>query len=119
MKENCGDLKKLEELGKNKTRPFTTEQLLDENFKNVDGESRVEVACRMEKSFERIIMENKGKSIAIVSHGAAIKFLLIKWCKLNQYAQLEYNDKIIKVNSPGVIKLIFEEEKLKELIQIV
>ena len=118
MKENYGDLEQLKELGKKKSNSFTTEQLLDENLKNVDGESRLEVSKRMEKSFNKVLSQNKGKRIAIISHGASIKFLLMKWCKLNANNDIEYNKKIITLNSPGIIKLVFEDEKLLELKQI-
>ena len=46
----------------------------------------------------------------------AIKVLLKDWCKLNRDLQLIYNDDIvIEVNSPSVIKLIFNENILEEL----
>ena len=119
MRENYGDLKSLEELGKNKKEPFTIEQLLDEKLKNKDGESREEVTKRMQIAFEHILKENVGRNIAIVSHGAAIKFLIMKWCNLNKNNQLEFKGKIINLNSPGVLKLIFQDMDLKELVQII
>lgn len=119
MKENYGDLKSLEELGKIKKESFTIEQLLDETLKNKDGESREEVANRMKMALEHILKENSGKNIAVVSHGAAIKFLLMNWCNLNKNNQIEFKDKIITLNSPGVIKLVFDDMDLKELFQIV
>lgn len=115
MKENYGDLESLKELGKEKSNSFTIEQLLDSNLKNVDGESREEVTKRMEKSFNKVLKENKGKRTAIISHGASIKFLLMKWCKLNDNNDIEYNKKTIILNSPGIIKLVFEDDKLVEL----
>lgn len=118
MKENYGNLITLKELGKEKNNSFTIEQLLDENLKNLDGESRKEVTDRMEKSFNNILKENLGNRIVIVSHGASIKFLLMKWCKLNNKNEMEFNKKIIKLNSPGIIKLIFEDNELLELEQI-
>lgn len=86
---------------------------------NVDGENRMEVTDRMEKSFERVFSENIGKTIVIVSHGASIKFLLMKWCKLNINNQLEFKNKVIILNSPGVLELLFEDKELIELNQIV
>ena len=47
MRENYGNLITLKELGKGRSNSFTTDQLLDENFKNFDGESRKEVTDRM------------------------------------------------------------------------
>ena len=118
MKESYGDLTKLEELGKGKRNSFTTEQLINENLKNVEGESRKEVTYRMKKVFKSILEENKGKKIAIVSHGAAIKFLIMKWCKLNENNEIEFNKQKITLDSPGIIKLVFEEDELLELIQV-
>ena len=119
MKGNYGDLKKLKELGKNKQNSFTTEQLLNEQLKNVDGESRIEVTKRMEKALNRVLAENLGKRIAIVSHGASIKFLLMKWCKLNRKNQLEFDGKTIELNSPGVLKLSLNGKDLIKLVQVV
>ena len=93
--------------------------MLDEQLKNVGGENRIEVTVRMEKAFERVFNENIGRNIAIVGHGAAIKFLLMKWCKLNYNNQIEFNGKIINLNSPGVLKLLFDGKNLIELVQIV
>lgn len=119
MKENCGNLGSLKELGKIKSSDFTTEQLLDEKLKNLEGENRIEVTERMNQSFVQVLAQNKGKRIAIVSHGASIKFLLMKWCDLNINNKLEFNGNIISLNSPGVLKLTFEGEKLTQLVQIV
>lgn len=91
---------------------------MDENLKNIEGESRKEVSERMEKSLNTILKENLGNRIAIVSHGASIKFLLMRWCKLNNKNEIELNGKTIKLNSPGIIKLIFEDNELLELEQI-
>lgn len=118
MKENYGDLKGLEELGKYKKNSYTTEQLIDAKLKVSKGENRIEVAKRMEKIFSEILKENRGKKLAIVSHGASIKFLLIKWCSLDENYELEFNKKLLKIESPSIMKLIFEDEKLKDLIQI-
>lgn len=118
MKENYGNLEELKKLGKDKKHSFTEEQLLDENLKNREGESRAEVTKRMEVAFHRVLVENSGKKIAIVSHGAAIQFLLMKWCKLSNTNQLEWGGKTITLSSPGVIKLVFEEKNLISLTQI-
>lgn len=117
MKENYGDLEKLKELGNQKSNSFTVEQLLDNKLKNLGGESRLEVSERMEKSLNKILTEKIGKRIAIVSHGASIKFLLMKWCKLNNNNEIEFNKKIITLNSPGIIKLVFRNKELLELKQ--
>lgn len=118
MKENYGDLKELAELGKNKKNSYTTEQLIDKNLKNTDGENRIEVTSRMEEALNFVISQSSGKNIAIVSHGASIKFLLMKWCSLNKNNQIEFNGQIITLNSPGIIELLYKGEKLVQLTQI-
>lgn len=114
-----GDLKELEILGKDKKHSFTTEQLIDKNLKNKDGESRLDAEERINKSFNKILQENKGKKIAIVSHGALIKFFIMKWCTLNDKFEIEFNKNIIKLDSPGIIKLVFENDDLIELKNII
>ena len=42
-KENYGDLNSLKKLGDKSKNDYTTDQLIDENFKNKDGESNIEV----------------------------------------------------------------------------
>lgn len=119
MRESYGDLVELEKLGKHKSNSFTTEQLIDENLKNVNGESRKEVNERMSSALSEILNSNNSKRIAIVSHGAAIKFLLMNWCKFNEDYKLIYDkENIIEVKSPGVIKLEFSENKLKSISNI-
>ena len=118
MKENYGNLTTLLKLGETKRNSFTTEQLLDEKLKNTDGENRIEVTERMEKTLNCILTNNSGKNIAIVSHGASIKFLLMKWCNLNSENQLEYCGKVLRLNSPGILKLLFNKRDLINIVQI-
>ena len=61
---------------------FGRRQFLDENYKIVDGESRLEVRTRMFSRITKILNENKGRNIAIVSHGTAISYLLKEWCNI-------------------------------------
>lgn len=114
-----GNLETLKKLGENKKHSFTEEQLLDENLKNIDGENRIEVNKRMNNSLNKILEENKGKNIAIVSHGAAIKFLLMNWCKLNDELKLTYKNSIIDLKSPSLIKLEFNGMNLNDLSLVI
>lgn len=111
-----GDLKSLKELGKIKKYSYTTEQLLDENLSNINGENRKEAASRFLLSFNRILNENEGKRIVIVSHGAIIKFALLNWCSLNVETNIiEYNGEKIaeeKLKSPHIFKLEFQNDNL-------
>lgn len=114
-----GDLDELEKLGETRKNSYTVEQMLDENLKTSNGESRKEVTERMEEKLNEVFKENIGRKVVVVSHGATIKFLLMKWCKLNEANNLEYNNKEIVLNSPGVIKLTFLDNALQDIQQIV
>lgn len=113
-----GNLDSLSKLRDKYTHPFTTEQLLDEKIKNEDGENRIEVNTRMTNFINNLLTEYSGAKIAIVSHGATIKFLLMNWCLLNQNFDLVYKDTILKINSPSVIKLEFNKDSLINLSQL-
>ena len=116
---NCGDLETLKILGENKKNDYTTEQLLDENLKNLNGESNIEVRKRMLDFFKYVLGEHEGKKIAIVSHGAAIKFLLQNWCEYD-YENNSFvyrNKKVCSANleSPSILKLTFENDDLVQI----
>ena len=113
-----GNIETLKKLGETKQYSYTTEQMLDENLKNRDGESRKEVHHRMKKAMENLVNNNPGKRIAIVSHGAAMKYLLMEWCTLNQDKELTYHDQVLSIDSPCIIKMIFEDGQAKEIKQI-
>ena len=112
MKENYGDLNELQMIGKNKNNPYTIEQILNPNLKCKDGESMKEVQARMQKSISKILENNYGKKVAIVSHGAAIKFFLMELCKIKdnkkRLKQKEerkvYNEKINRNNQEKMDK---------------
>ena len=91
-----GNLDSLSKLRDKFTHTFTTEQLLDENLKNKDGENRFEVNRRMTSFINKLLAEYTGSKIAIVSHGASIKFLLMNWCSLNENFELFYKNKVLK-----------------------
>ena len=92
-------------------------QYLDENYKTEGGESQKEVRKRFTEAFNEIIDENKGKRIAIFSHGYAITFFLMTWCKIEQpegtrKLKITYNENIVmdkEINAPEVFKLLFDE----------
>lgn len=114
-----GNLETLKELGKDKKYSYTEEQLLDENLKNIDGENRVEVNKRMTNALNKVLKQNEGKNIVIVSHGAAIKFFLMNWCKLNDELKLTYKNSIIDLKSPSLIKLEFNGMNLNDLSLVI
>ena len=117
-KENYGDLDELAELGKVKKNPYTIEQIIDRDLKCTNGESMNDTKNRFEEKINEVINNNLGKRLAIVSHGAAIKFYLMNWCELIG-KDIEYKGNIIKIESPSITKLIFNENmQLKEMYNI-
>ena len=114
-----GNLKELGEFMKNKkTRDPSQEQLLDREFKTSDGESAEDTRKRMTKFFNKILQEYNGKKIAVVSHGGSIKFFLLNWCKVNEDVKLVYNNNVLDITSPCLLKLTFRENELLNLEQI-
>lgn len=71
----------------------------------------------MYNAFNKIVKQNKGKNIAIFSHGAAITFLLMKWCDLLSITNdkkkcLKFKNNIITnkiFEAPEVFKIIINE----------
>lgn len=101
-------------------------QFLNENFKTEGGESQKEVRARFNEAFNEILEKNSGKRIAIFSHGYAILFFLMNWCKCEYTGNTDnlkftYNKAEIfnkKINAPEVFKLEFEKNKLKSIKNI-
>ena len=96
-----------------------TRQYFDESFKTDGGESQKEVRNRVDEVINEILIKHKNKRIAIYSHGYAITFYLLKYCKLisiiDNKLKYEFNNKIIfdkRINAPEVFKLIFDNSKL-------
>jgi len=95
-------------------------QYLDKNYKTEGGESQKEVRDRMNDIIQEILEKNKGKRIAIFSHGYAITFYLMKFVDLvdvkeNRVLTFKYNGKIIfnkSLDAPEVFKLTFKNNKL-------
>ena len=115
-----GDLETLKKMAKNKKNSYTTEQLLNRKLKNKDGESCEEVSKRMKEKIQEIV-ENGPENIAIVSHGAAIKFYLSNFCRIDENINFIYNEKIIIkkiINSPDIIELTFSNNSLRNIEHI-
>lgn len=93
-------------------------QYTDSNFRPLGGECQEEVRNRMYEALEEVVSANKGKRIAIFSHGLAITFLLLKWCHLDSVSLdrklvFSFKGKEVfnnRINSPDVFKLVFDEE---------
>ncbi len=114
-----GNLKELGEFMKDKkTRDPSQEQLLDRKFKTSDGESAEDTRHRMTNFFNRILKEYEGQKIVVVSHGGSIKFFLLNWCEVNEDVKLVYNNVVLDITSPCLLKMIFRENRLINLEQI-
>ena len=114
-----GNLKELGEFMKDKkTRDSSQEQLLYREFKTTNGESAEDTRERMTKFFNRILKEYEGKKIVVVSHGGSIKFFLLNWCEVNEDVKLVYNNTVLDITSPCLLKMIFKGNKLINLEQI-
>ena len=59
------------------------------------------------------------EDIAVVSHGESIKFYLSQFCKINDKYELLYNDKILNISSPCVLKLKIKDKKYKTLYKYI
>ena len=94
-------------------------ELIDENFKTEGGESQIDVRNRFVPAFDEAVRSNKGKRIAIFSHGIAIAYFLLRWCKVERVDpdkrfSLSFNGKVFfdKIyNSPEVFKIVLDEEE--------
>lgn len=99
-------------------------QYWDENYKTEGGESQKEVRERFWEALKEVLDDYKDKRVAIFSHGYAITFFIMKWCKF-EYIEEEDNIRYTykgkeffrdKINAPDVFKLEFDDNK--ELIKI-
>lgn len=114
-----GNLKELAAFMQGKaTKDPSQEQLLDRTFRTADGESAEQTKDRMNRFFAKILQEYAGKRVAVVSHGGAIKFFLLNWCAVNADAQLVYQDTILDIKSPCLLKLTFHKNELVSLEQL-
>ena len=81
----------------------------------------IDTQNRIYSALENILSKSANDKIAIVSRGAAIKFLFMKWCSLDKNCNITFKGKIIakeKLNSPHVFKLEFNGLKLINITMI-
>ena len=107
-----GNLEDLSKWMKNKPFGVVQAYLQDKKWKAREGESCEESTERVTIFLQKILKENMGKKIVLVSHGALISFLLTNWCELNEEMKLVFNNKIIEIKEPSVTKLTFDKQKL-------
>lgn len=101
---------------------FWLTQLYEEDSKVTDGESRKEVCERMLEGIMHILNNVDDESnIVVVSHAAAITFLLMNWCTLvsaelaGKKRHLTFKEKDVindSFKTPEVFKLMFNNNTL-------
>ena len=107
-----GNLEDLSRWMENKAIGVVQAYLQDKKWKAREGESCEEATKRITLFLQKILEENVGKRIVLVSHGALISFLLTNWCDLNQDTKLAFNNKVIDIKEPSITKLTFDNQKL-------
>jgi len=100
------------------TRDPSREQLAFPEFKTRGGESANDTSKRMNDFINEVLEKYNGKRIAIISHGGAIKFYLLSYCRVNENLNLEYKGKELYITSPCLLKLTFSNDKPVNLEQI-
>ena len=113
---NIDDLAKF--MADKETRDPSREQLAFPEFKTRDGESANETNKRVSEFINEILEKYKGKKIAVISHGGAIKFYLLNCCNVDDKLNLEFEGKKLNIASPSILKLTFTGSKLNGVIQI-
>ena len=107
-----GNLEDLSKWMENKTIGVVQAYLQNQKWKAREGESCEDATKRVTLFLQKILKENKGKRIVLVSHGALISFLLTNWCDLDDEMKLIFNNKVIEIKEPSITKLTFENQKL-------
>ncbi|MBE6158442.1 MAG: histidine phosphatase family protein [Firmicutes bacterium] len=105
-------------------KTFWLTQFEDENAKAPNGESRKEVTERFTRFINRVLVEYKDKRIVLVSHGTAITFLLMNWCKLvdvqleNKVRHLTFKGKDVindTIKNLDLFKLTFDGNNIVDV----
>ena len=113
-----GNLEDLSKWMENKTIGVVQAYLQDKKWKAREGESCEEATKRVTVFLEKILKENIGKRIVLVSHGALISFLLTNWCELNEELKLVFKNKAIEIKEPSITKITFDNQKLLNIESI-
>ena len=113
-----GNLEDLSKWMENKTIGVVQAYLQNQKWKAREGESCEDATKRVTLFLQKILKENKGKRIVLVSHGALISFLLTNWCDLDDEMKLIFNNKVIEIKEPSITKLTFENQKLLNIESI-
>ena len=97
-------------------------QWVDHDFKMENGESVNDTSKRMKNTIDRIINENNGKTICMVSHGTAMAAYLLNYCNLETNGEefkFTFNGNVIAEGFIPVLDLYeLEFDNNNELISI-
>ena len=103
-----------------------TRQYLDSSFKTEGGESQEDVQKRMNEVIDEMIKKHKDQRIAVFTHGNAITFYLLKFCKLleieDQRLKYEFKGKVIfdqPINAPELFKLTIDDKGEVQDVQLI
>ena len=101
-------------------------QYFDPSFKTEGGESQIDVQNRFSEAIDEILKKHKDKRIAIFTHGYAITFYLLTFCKLlevdEQRLKIEFKGNIIfnqAINAPELFKLTMNDDGEVEDIKLI
>lgn len=101
---------------------FEKRQINEMDLKTGDGESRREVAERMNYSLNKVLEECYQDRIAIVSHATAITFLLMKLGEYKDEGLYFKNNLVISKDfswgAPDIFKLTFNNKELIDITHI-
>lgn len=102
-------------------KEFWIKQYKDEDFKNINGESRKDVRKRFNDKINYILENSSNDKVAIVAHNSAILFYLLQYCDLidaeaYKGITMAYKNKILIENSimksPSIMKLVFDDNNV-------
>lgn len=94
INENFGERKHGVESWNELPKNYEKIQLEDEKYKIGTGESQKDTRIRMYNSLIKILDENRGKKIAIVTHATAMAFLFKIWCDIQYAGDYSFNNNI-------------------------
>ena len=101
-------------------------QYFDPSFKTEGGESQIDVQNRFSEAINEILKKHKDKRIAIFTHGYAITFYLLTFCKLlevdEQRLKIEFKGNVIfnqAINAPELFKLTVNDDGEVEDIKLI
>ena len=60
----------------------------------------------------------KERKLLLLAIGGSIKFFLLNWCKINEDVKLVYDNTILNISSPCLLKMTFRKSKLIDIEQI-